>query len=294
MGDLAKRLWLSAFLIVPVLALAVLLADRSLTGAASPNSITSPDTSGTVGTFSSLALDADGNPVVSYRDATSFDLKILHCDDPNCSGGGESVTSPDTTGDVGEFTSLALDGSGSPVVSYYDTTGGDLKVMHCDDPNCSGGGESITSPDTTGVVGLHTSLALDTSGNPVVSYYSSTANALKVLHCGDANCSSGNVVTFPDSSIDDTGSHSSLELTAAGFPVVSYYGADNGNLKLLRCTNANCTGVVNVTSPDTALFVGDVHVAGDGRCRKRGGQLPEPDQRRLEGPALRQRDVYVG
>src|SRR5690606_27753022 len=115
-------------------------------------SITSPDTAGDVGRGGALGLDGDGIPVVAYLDGTNRDLKVLHCDDPNCDGEGESITSPDTAGDVGEYASLVLDGDGNPVVAYLDVTNRDLKVLHCDDPNCDGEGESITSPDTVGLV----------------------------------------------------------------------------------------------------------------------------------------------
>ena len=230
----------------------------------SGNSITLPDTTGNVGRFTSLVLDGSGNPVVSYYDDTNRDLKILHCNDPDCAGGDESITSPDTDGNVGAWNSLALDTSGNPVVSYYDATvnnNENLKVLHCNDPNCAGDDESITLPDTAGNVGRFTALALDASGNPVVSYYRATSTALgpavlKVLHCGNPNCGPGNVITTPDANDDNIagnpGWYTSLALDANGNPVISYqnHGANLGSLKILHCGDATCSAGNSITWPD--------------------------------------------
>jgi hypothetical protein len=81
--------------------------------------------------------------VVSYFDAGNADLLVLHCDDPNCTGGGDGTVFLDTPGQAGEDSSLALDASGNPVVSYRldfnDTQLSDLRLLHCGNSNCAVG-----------------------------------------------------------------------------------------------------------------------------------------------------------
>jgi hypothetical protein len=220
----------------------------------SGNTTTSPDSSQTnsTGLYSSLALDASGNPVVSYFEVPHDGLKVLHCNNPSCSSYGSTFADPGNI--LGLYTSIALDASGFPVVSYFDQTNGDLKVVHCGNAACTSG-NTIVSPDTTGEVGQYTSIALDASGSPVVSYYNQQGGDLKVLHCGDATCSTGNTIRSPDTG-GDAGKYTSIKLDASGKPVVSYYDATGGNLRVLHCGDATCTAGNVAVTPDAAGDVG--------------------------------------
>ena len=162
------------------------------------DSITVADASPQVGAFSSLALDASGNPgLVAYLDEANSDLKLLHCNDAACAGGDESITSPDTAGFVGYNISLRLDSAGRPVIVYYDSSASGFNVMHCNDANCAGGDESITLTNT---LSSDFSLQLDASGNPVISYLNGDTSDLNVMHCNDANCAGRDEsVAVPDS-----------------------------------------------------------------------------------------------
>jgi hypothetical protein len=90
---------------------------------------------------------------------------------------------------VGFYAAIAIGGDGLPVVSYYDETNGDLKLLYCDDPRCAGDESgNIQILDGAGDVGLYSSLVLDAAGNPVVGYYDFTNGDLKVLRCSNPRC----------------------------------------------------------------------------------------------------------
>ena len=71
----------------------------------------------------------------------------------------------DSVGDVGWHTSIAVDGSGYPHVSYFDATNESLKYA-----KWTGSNWSIGTVDTDGRVGLYSSIALDSKGDPHISY----------------------------------------------------------------------------------------------------------------------------
>ena len=94
------------------------------------------DSAGDVGQYTSIAIGADGLPVISYYDGANTDLKVAHCGSAACAG-GNTLTTVDSAGVVGSSTSIAIGADGFPVISYYDNTNGDLKAAHCHTFSCS-------------------------------------------------------------------------------------------------------------------------------------------------------------
>ncbi len=206
-----------------------------------------------VGRDTSLVLTNAGIPIISYSDSTNGDLKVAICGNETCSS-GNTITTVDSASAVGYYTSIALR-NGNPVISYYASTAGDLKIAVCGNATCTSG-NTITVLDSTGDVGRNTSLALDNNGNPVISYYDFTNGDLKLAVCGNTTCTTGNTIATVDSS-GNSGQHSSLKLTNSGVPVISYYEAVGGDLKLAVCGNATCTSGNTITGVDTVWDVGN-------------------------------------
>ena len=210
------------------------------------------DSTGIVGWYTSIAIGTDGFPVISYYYATEGDLKLVHCTNANCSTNDTPVTL-DSTGIVGQSTSIAIGTDGFPVISYYDRTHLDLKLVHCTNANCSTNDMPVTL-DSTGFVGLLTSIAIGADGFPVISHWDATGEDLKLVHCTNANCSTNTPVTLDSTGI--VGLFTSIAIGTDGFPVISYYDRTNDDLKLVHCTNANCSTNDTPVTLDSTGIVG--------------------------------------
>ena len=95
----------------------------------------------------SIAIGADGLPVVSYK-SFPVGLGVAHCGNVKCTA-GNTLTTVDSAGDVGEGSSIAIGADRLPVVSCFDFTNGDLKVAHCGNVTCTAG-NTLTTVDSGG------------------------------------------------------------------------------------------------------------------------------------------------
>jgi hypothetical protein len=217
------------------------------------NTITTVDSTGDVGQYTSIAIGIDGLPVISYYDMTNGNLKVVKCGNQACSS-GNTINAVDSTGDVGDYTSIAIGIDGLPVISYHDETNYYLKVVKCGNQACSSG-NTITNLDTAADAGRYTSITIGADGLPVISYHHLSYEDLKVVKCGNQACSSGNTITNLDS-IGYVGRYTSITIGADGLPVISYYDESNGNLKVVKCGNQACSSGNTINAVDSTGDVG--------------------------------------
>ena len=170
------------------------------------------------GFFTSLDLDSNGYPHISYHDDTpdSYDLKYARW-----TGSGWIIKEPDPSSIGGQWTSIAIDSNDNPHISYYDVTNQDLKYA-----GWNGTSWVIKAVDVEDGVGEWTSIALDSNDNPHVSYYDSTNKDLKY-----ANRTGGAWSTMAVDFASAVGKWTSIALDSNDNPHISYYDFANQDLK---------------------------------------------------------------
>ena len=214
-------------------------------------------------------------PAVAYYDNTNFDLFYVHCSDDTCSAvvsgtpiciDGDS-TDPSCAGaneiDAGAAISMAYySGTGDIYIAYYDADGANPKLARCNFGGGSGGCETTgqwsaneiddrsgaNTNTETNDQGNFVSVAINSSGNPVVAFWDNTDESLYVAVCGDAACAGTNeTLTEIDDSGDALDARSpSIALNGSDVPTVAFTGAprvssEPVSLKIILCGNTTCS-----------------------------------------------------
>jgi hypothetical protein len=175
----------------------------------------------------SLALDAFGNPHISYRAHLTggyHDLKYAAYD-----GSNWHIEIIDPGVYAGNFTSIAVDEFNNSHFSYDDF--GNLEYAHFD------GAWNTQTVDSLGRVGSNSSIAIDSIGGLHISYddYTDNTNAnLKYAFCDEG---SWNIETVD--SDGSVGFHTSVVVDSSDLPCISYLDWDNSDIKYARYDGSN-------------------------------------------------------
>jgi len=209
--------------------------------------------------YTSIALDSSGNPHISYYADGPDDLKYARRvgSGGNCGYDNWSLTGTwdcqivDSTDDVGSHSSLALDSSDLPHISYRDATNDRLKYARLISSPPGWQIETLTSG------GLFTSIALDGSDAPHIGF---VGDGVRYAHKDGVAWD----YEYVDAALDlvyDT----SLALDSGGTPHISYWNSDTNEVRYaVRVSSGgncgvggewNCETVASSEPGETALAI---------------------------------------
>ncbi len=184
----------------------------------------------------SVAVGSDGNPVFSFTEGVSHEVRVGHCIDVQCTGA--AINTIGDCGFVTGSTSLDIGTDGFPVVAYRNYDEAQIILTHCTDIACTDADSTVIADFFAG----KSSVTIGSDGYPVVSYYASSADnyGLRVVHCEDVSCSS-----FASQAVTNevsNGRESSISINAGGLPVMSFVDtrADPGALMVAQCDDLEC------------------------------------------------------
>ena len=190
----------------------------------------SVDSTGDVGYYTSIAIDSNDALHISYNDDTSDDLRYATCSSGCTTASNWDIGTVDTTGNVGRFTSIAIDSNDAVHISYMDLTNYDLKYATCSSGCTTASNWDKVSIDTTGIVGYYTSIAIDSNDALHISYYESTNDDLKYATCSSGCTTASN---WDKVSVDTTGNvgyYTSIAIDSNDAVHISYLDFTNIDL----------------------------------------------------------------
>jgi len=192
------------------------------------------DTGG-VGSHTSMII-VNNRPAISYYDHTHGNLKYVRAINSHGTTWLPPVT-VDTGGTayVGFYTSMAIV-NGTPAITYYDHTHGNLKYVRAINSSGSAWFPPVTV-DTGGAIGNvgqcpSITIAL---GRPAISYYDYTHKNLKYVRATN-NIGSDWSTPVAVASAGKVGQYTSMAIINR-HPAISYYDLTHGDLKYVRATN---------------------------------------------------------
>ncbi len=187
--------------------------------------------------YSSMAVPADGLPVIAFR--TAGGVTVAKCNDPYCIGGDETVSVVGS----GRDPVLAITGDGLPVIAYTDGSPRSVWLAHCNDAACSGGDESINEV-VAGVNPGKPALAIGVDGFPVIAFIA--GENVWAVRSNDVACSGGDEPVNPQVTAAAAAAFNAdqpgLGVPNNDLPLIHYRRNSDTDSQLIACNDPDCQG----------------------------------------------------
>ena len=172
------------------------------------------DAQNDVGRFPNIAIDEYGHIHIAYENDTQDSIKSMVI-----GNGMASTEKVSQVGTHGYGLGYAVIGSGAMHLSVYNgsDSAGNLQYAQ----NSGSSWSVVTVDDSSAMVGTYSDIALDSSGNPHISYVDATNGLLRYAQFDGAD--------WTLSTVDASGSvigHTSIVVDGDGNPRISYHDGD--------------------------------------------------------------------
>jgi hypothetical protein len=181
-----------------------------------------------VGRFTSLALDRNGDPHISFIDCANRLLKYTHMVDNSWDTRtiGPVNRQPETINDYGSGTSLAIDSNDNPHIVFVEGSENNLRYTTLEGDNWI-----IENVSFAHRVQLHVSIALDCEDRPHITYYTLFGRAIHYAQRIDNEWKIFNIDKIGETS---HGGFNSLTIDKWDYAHISYYDYTLEDLKYAK------------------------------------------------------------
>jgi hypothetical protein len=201
--------------------------------------VSTVDSAGEVGESVSVLMGVDGRGVLAYGDRTNDDIRVARCRTTLCDVSDAMSLTTQEGPRFGRHVDIVLPDSGVPLVFGYDHSVRDLVAVNCERIDCEDDATSWVVPSRVdgwnSDVGEYAAAALGPGGRQAVAYRNATGGNLQYSLCS-SGCGGGR----GNATVDD-GTNLGLGIAMAfgidGLPLVSYYDAANGDLKVAHLSS---------------------------------------------------------
>ncbi|MEM7362082.1 MAG: hypothetical protein AAF335_03670 [Bacteroidota bacterium] len=208
-----------------------------------------------------ISFELDDNDVLVATHNNGSYVQTIRCADASCTGPTTvNVTAPDGN----EHHALQLTSAPLPVIIYSDVSN-NLIVRRCADFFCV----FLSLPNILANNAIFHAFKIDEDNFPVITYFHTQAEELRMIRCRDASCSRNNIQVVIYPALFSTMQRSTLILDEGSRPVIAYLTSINV-VRVAWCYNKYCTRIttssIDNISPmplwaATLQYVGNLEVA---------------------------------